>query len=85
MEVTFRNHEILQSSQKARDSFRMTGGGFVNAAFLVWIQNDESDDAAVKFLPELRSAVQAELIDYIETYNRDRAKPFTWTYDGKTA
>lgn len=27
--------------------------------------------------------LSAQLVEYIDTYNRERAKPFSWTYDGK--
>lgn len=74
--------EWLRGKRKIKLHFTPTYSSWLNQVE-IWF-NILSKDVLKGGVWKSTEQLTAQMLDYIDTYNKTRAKPFTWTYTGKT-
>lgn len=73
--------EWIDSKQRMTIHFTPTYSSWLNQ-IEIWF-NILSRDVLKGAVWHSKKEVAEQIIEYVDTYNKERAKPFEWTYDGK--
>ncbi len=73
--------EWIDSKPRIRIHFTPTYSSWLNQVE-IWF-NILSKDVLKGAVWQSKEQLASQIIQYVETYNKERAKPFEWTYDGK--
>jgi transposase len=73
--------EWIDSKQRMTIHFTPTYSSWLNQ-IEIWF-NILSKDVLKGAVWHSKEQLAKQIIQYVDTYNKDRAKPFEWTYDGK--
>ncbi len=74
--------EWVESKQRMTIHFTPTYSSWLNQVE-IWF-NILSKDVLKGAVWHSKEQLAGQIIQYVETYNKERAKPFEWTYDGKS-
>lgn len=74
--------EWVDSKQRMTIHFTPTYSSWLNQVE-IWF-NILSKDVLKGAVWQSKEQLSGQIIQYIDTYNKERAKPFEWTYDGKS-
>jgi len=74
--------EWVDSKQRMTIHFTPTYSSWLNQVE-IWF-NILSKDVLKGAVWHSKEQLAGQIIQYVDTYNKERAKPFEWTYDGKT-
>ena len=73
--------EWIESKQRISIHFTPTYSSWLNQVE-IWF-NILSRDVLKGAVWQSKEQLAKQIIEYVDTYNKERAKPFEWTYDGK--